>query len=129
MQVWSEMSERVGRDRGRERLQDMMSSATSTNAQVTKRTCFNEATIEDTLPSKRQSPKALVLDFIQAKTGSLQPTITSTLLKLGTHHLELHMKAHHKATQKKRMMDNEEFIPRSARIEFTLMVAKEAEDD
>ena len=129
MQVWSEMSERVGRDRGRERLQDMMSSATSTNAQVTKRTRFNETTIEDTFPSKRQSPKALALDFIQAKTGSLQPTITSTLLKLGTHHLELHMKAFHKATQKKRMMDDEEFIPRSARIEFTLMVAKEAEDD
>eukprot|EP00957_Ditylum_brightwellii_P189625 14434479-Ditylum_brightwellii.AAC.1 len=39
------------------------------------------------------------------------------------------MRAHHKATQKKRMMEDEEFIPGSARIKLTLTVAKEAEDD
>eukprot|EP00957_Ditylum_brightwellii_P143844 10960514-Ditylum_brightwellii.AAC.1 len=92
------MSKRVGRERGRERLQDMMSSATSTTTQVNKRTRFDESNIDDTSSSKRQSPKVLALDYIKAKTGSLQPTITSTLLKLGTHHIKLHMKAHHKAT-------------------------------
>eukprot|EP00957_Ditylum_brightwellii_P143484 10931079-Ditylum_brightwellii.AAC.1 len=63
-------------------MQDMMSSATSTTAQVNKGTRFNKRNIEDTSFGKRQLPKALALDFIQAKTGSLQPTITSTLLKL-----------------------------------------------
>eukprot|EP00957_Ditylum_brightwellii_P008777 665263-Ditylum_brightwellii.AAC.1 len=94
-------------------MQDMMSSATSTTAQVNKRTHFDESNIKNTSPSKR----------------SLQPTITSTLLKLSTHHIKLHMKVQHKATQKKRMMEDEEFIPCSACIKFTLTVSKEAEDD
>eukprot|EP00957_Ditylum_brightwellii_P000382 29839-Ditylum_brightwellii.AAC.1 len=110
-------------------MQDMMSSATSTIAEVNKRTCFGETNIKDTSFGKRQLPKALTLDCIQAKTGLLHPTITSTILKLGTHHIKLHMRAHHKATQKKRMLEDEEFIHRSARIKFTLAVAKEAEDD
>eukprot|EP00957_Ditylum_brightwellii_P023185 1749720-Ditylum_brightwellii.AAC.1 len=76
-----------------------------------------------------QLPKALALDFIKAKTGSLQPTITSTLLSFGTHYIKLHMKAHHKATQKKWMMEDDDFTPCSSHIEFTLMVSKEAEDD
>eukprot|EP00957_Ditylum_brightwellii_P190385 14492703-Ditylum_brightwellii.AAC.1 len=62
------MSERAERDRGRERMQDMMNSATNTTAQVNKRTRLIEANIKDTSSSKRQSPKALALDFIQAKT-------------------------------------------------------------
>eukprot|EP00957_Ditylum_brightwellii_P046042 3493458-Ditylum_brightwellii.AAC.2 len=78
-------------------MQDMMSSATSTTTQVNKCTHFDDTNIKDTSSSKRQPPKALALNFIKAKTGLLQPTITSTLLKLGTHHINLHMKAHHKA--------------------------------
>eukprot|EP00957_Ditylum_brightwellii_P029368 2219784-Ditylum_brightwellii.AAC.1 len=39
------------------------------------------------------------------------------------------MKAHHKATQKKGMMEDGEFISQSACIEFTLMVSQEAEED
>eukprot|EP00957_Ditylum_brightwellii_P126637 9652634-Ditylum_brightwellii.AAC.1 len=55
--------------------------------------------------------------------------ITPTLLRLGTHHINLHMKAHHKAVQKKRMLEDDEFIPCFACIECTLMVSKEAEDN
>eukprot|EP00957_Ditylum_brightwellii_P172650 13142553-Ditylum_brightwellii.AAC.1 len=110
-------------------MQDMMSPATSITAQVNKLTCFNETNIKDTSSGKRQLPKALALDFIQAKTGLLQPTIYSTLLKIGSHHIKLHMRAHHKAAQKKRMLEDEEFIPWSALIEFTLTVSKEAEDN
>eukprot|EP00957_Ditylum_brightwellii_P108707 8292081-Ditylum_brightwellii.AAC.1 len=102
------MSKRVGRGRGRERAQDMMSSATSTTFQFNKCTHFNRANVEDTsTSSKRQSPKALAINFIKAKTGLLQPTITSTILKLGTHHLDLHMKAHHKAMQKKWILEDD----------------------
>jgi ribosome-binding ATPase YchF (GTP1/OBG family) len=108
----------------------MMNSVTSSTTQVTKCTHFDEANIKDTSTSnKRQSSKAIVIDFIKAKTRLLQPTIASILLKLGTHYLDLHMKAHHKAVQKKRMMDDDEFIPHSAHIEFTLMVSKEAKED
>eukprot|EP00957_Ditylum_brightwellii_P084885 6454755-Ditylum_brightwellii.AAC.1 len=39
------MSERVGRDRGRERVQETMSTVTSTMAQVNKRTRFNKSTL------------------------------------------------------------------------------------
>eukprot|EP00957_Ditylum_brightwellii_P050447 3825699-Ditylum_brightwellii.AAC.1 len=102
---------------------------TSTTAQVNKHTRFDEFNINNTSSSKMQSSKALALDFIKAKTGLLQPTITSILLKLGTLHIELHLKTQHKATQKKRMMEDEEFIPHSACTEFTLMVAKEAKDN
>eukprot|EP00957_Ditylum_brightwellii_P182989 13937764-Ditylum_brightwellii.AAC.1 len=111
-------------------MQDMMSSATSTMAQVTKRTHFNKANIKDTSTSRKgKLPKALVIGFIKVKSGLLQPTITATLLKLGTHHLDLHMKAHHKAVQKKRVVEDNMFIPCSAGIKFILMVSKEAEED
>ena len=132
MHVLSEMSERVGRDRGRERSQETMSTATSTMAQITKRTRFDESTLttqSTTTISKRQSPKALALDYILGKTATLHPTIKNNLITLGTHHIELHMKAHAKANQKKRLLDDDDFIPRSARIEFKFKVSKEAEVD
>eukprot|EP00957_Ditylum_brightwellii_P092672 7056500-Ditylum_brightwellii.AAC.1 len=39
------------------------------------------------------------------------------------------MKAHAKANQKKRLTDDDNFIPRSAQIEFQFKVSKEAEAD
>eukprot|EP00957_Ditylum_brightwellii_P186645 14210614-Ditylum_brightwellii.AAC.1 len=64
------MSKRVGRDRGRERSQETLSTATSIIAEVTKRARFDKSTLttESTTTSKRQSPKALALDYILGKT-------------------------------------------------------------
>eukprot|EP00957_Ditylum_brightwellii_P196268 14953784-Ditylum_brightwellii.AAC.3 len=65
-------------------MQDMMSSATSTTAQVNKHTRFDESNIEDTSPRKRQLPKALALDFIKTKLGhsNLQSLPPSSSLAL-----------------------------------------------
>eukprot|EP00957_Ditylum_brightwellii_P004545 346026-Ditylum_brightwellii.AAC.1 len=46
---------------------------------------------------------------------------------MGTHHLDLHIKAHHKAVQKKQILKDDEFNPCSACIEFTLTVSKDTE--
>eukprot|EP00957_Ditylum_brightwellii_P079203 6023704-Ditylum_brightwellii.AAC.1 len=65
------MSKRVGRDRGRERSQETIGTATSTMAQVTKCTQFNKSmltTHKSTTTSKRQLHKALALDYILGKT-------------------------------------------------------------
>eukprot|EP00957_Ditylum_brightwellii_P156291 11895796-Ditylum_brightwellii.AAC.1 len=74
-----------------------MSTATSTMAKVNKRTWFDKsilATHKSTTTSKRQLPKALVLDYILGKTVFLHPIIKSNLIMLGTHHIKLQMKAH-----------------------------------
>eukprot|EP00957_Ditylum_brightwellii_P043788 3320924-Ditylum_brightwellii.AAC.1 len=109
-----------------------MSTATSTMAQVTKCAQFDESiltTHKSTTTGKRQLPKALALDNILGKTVSLHPTIKNNLITLGTHHIELQMKAHAKANQKKRLTDDNNFIPCSARIKFQFKVSKEAEAD
>eukprot|EP00957_Ditylum_brightwellii_P035268 2674891-Ditylum_brightwellii.AAC.1 len=114
------MIKRVGRDRGRERDQDMMSSATSTTGQV-KCTHFDEPTLSITTPSnKRLPPKTLAINIIKAKTGFLHPSFTTILQKLGACLINFHIKAYHKAAQK-----NGWWIMTT----FTLMVPKEAEED
>eukprot|EP00957_Ditylum_brightwellii_P134906 10285778-Ditylum_brightwellii.AAC.1 len=111
-----------------------MSTATSTMAQVNKHTWFDKSTLTThpkitTTNSKRQSPKSLALDYILGKTELLHPTIKNNLTTLGTHHIKLHMKALNKANQKKRLIDDEEFIPCSVQIEFQFKVSREAEAD
>eukprot|EP00957_Ditylum_brightwellii_P185991 14160225-Ditylum_brightwellii.AAC.1 len=62
-----------------------MSTTTSTMAQVTKRTRFDESTLtthKSTTTSKGQLPKALALDYILGKTASLHPTIKNNLITL-----------------------------------------------
>eukprot|EP00957_Ditylum_brightwellii_P118308 9023417-Ditylum_brightwellii.AAC.1 len=109
-----------------------MSTVTSTMAQVNKCTRFDKSLLihpKSNTNCKRQLPKALALDYILCKIALFHPTIKNNLIMLGTHHIELHMKAHANANQKKRLTDDEEFIPRSAKIEFTFKVSKEAEAD
>eukprot|EP00957_Ditylum_brightwellii_P088817 6763943-Ditylum_brightwellii.AAC.1 len=96
-----------------------MNTATSTMAQVNKRTRFDKSTLtshKSTSTNKRQWPKALALDYIIGKTVSLHPTIKNNFIMLGTHHIKLQMKAHAKANQEIRLTDDEDFIPRFARI-------------
>eukprot|EP00957_Ditylum_brightwellii_P010441 790100-Ditylum_brightwellii.AAC.1 len=82
---------------------------------------------KSTTNSKRQSPITLALDYILGKTVLLYPTIKSNLITLDTHHIELQMKARAKSNQKKRFIDDDDFIPCSAQIEFKFKVSKEAE--
>eukprot|EP00957_Ditylum_brightwellii_P124108 9460273-Ditylum_brightwellii.AAC.1 len=64
-------------------------------------------------------PKALAIDFIKAKTGSPHHLITTTLQKLGVHHIDLHMTAYHKAAQKNgswKMMTSSHILPESSSL-------------
>eukprot|EP00957_Ditylum_brightwellii_P198239 15105405-Ditylum_brightwellii.AAC.1 len=111
-----------------------MSTMTSTMAQDNKRIWFDKSTLMThpkitTTNSKRQLPKALAINYILGKTELLHPTIKNNLITFNTHHIELHMKALNKANQKKRLIDDEEFISCSAQIEFKFKVSKEAEAD
>eukprot|EP00957_Ditylum_brightwellii_P051602 3913902-Ditylum_brightwellii.AAC.1 len=66
------MSKRVGRDRGRKRSQETMSTVTNTMVQVNKRTRFDKSTLtihKSTTNSKRKLPKALALDYILGKAA------------------------------------------------------------
>eukprot|EP00957_Ditylum_brightwellii_P131234 10009014-Ditylum_brightwellii.AAC.1 len=114
------MIKRVGRDRDIGRLEETMSTATSTMAQVNKCTWFDESTLttSNTNTSKRQLPKALAVGYNLGKTELLHPAIKTNLITLRTHHIKLQMKALNKANQKKRFLDDKEFIPCSVQIEF-----------
>eukprot|EP00957_Ditylum_brightwellii_P069709 5293908-Ditylum_brightwellii.AAC.1 len=121
------MSKRVGRDGGRERSQETTSIATSTMAQVTKHTQFHSSTLtayNKTTKSKMQLPEALAIHYILDKTELLHPTIKTNLITLGIHHIKLQMKAINKVNQKKRLLDDEEFVPCSVQIEFEFRVSK-----
>eukprot|EP00957_Ditylum_brightwellii_P043904 3329729-Ditylum_brightwellii.AAC.2 len=69
-----------------------MSTATSTMAQINKCTWFNESALttqDTTTNTKRQLPKALIIDYILGKTELLNPIIKTNLITLGTHHIKL----------------------------------------
>eukprot|EP00957_Ditylum_brightwellii_P071457 5431744-Ditylum_brightwellii.AAC.1 len=48
---------------------------------------------------------------------------------LGIRHIKLQLKALNKANQKKRLLDDEDFVPCSVQIEFELRFSKKAEAD
>jgi hypothetical protein len=75
----------------------------------------------------RKPPKALAESFIRSHVVSLQPQLATILEKLGIQHLNLLAKAYNKATVIHRMESDPAFIPRSARLEFTLHMSKKAE--
>eukprot|EP00957_Ditylum_brightwellii_P032940 2498085-Ditylum_brightwellii.AAC.1 len=99
-----------------------MSTTTSTMAQVNKHTVYNKSALtihsKSNTNSKRQLPKALALDYILGKTAFLHPTIKNNFIMLGNHLIKLHMKAHTKANQRKRLTDDDDFILHSAQNEF-----------
>jgi hypothetical protein len=57
----------------------------------------------------------------------LQSSIVIILSELGLKHLSLQAKAHNKAYQVTRMETDQDFVPRSARSDFTLQVSKDTE--
>ena len=74
-----------------------------------------------------QAPLKSAQLHIQESVSSLPPTTASILLRLAKHHLQLRAKLHHKLEQLKKMQDDDTFIPRSARVTFTLAGSKPAE--
>jgi hypothetical protein len=76
---------------------------------------------------QRKPPKTLAESFIRSHVVSLQPQLATILEKLGIQHVNLLAKAHSKATVIQRMEADPSFIPRSARIEFSINLSKKAE--
>ena len=107
-------------------------TATNSNQSPNKRVRFDATSAHapngDPLTATASTPKAIADSFITNHVVSLQPQLASILEKLGLQHLDLLHVFHNKKSQLTRMESNEEFIPRSARIEFKFHMSKNAEE-
>ena len=106
-----------------------MSRRTATNNQDTspKRVRFDSTAKEPSGEDRQQAtPKSLADSLIRRHVASLQPQLATILEKLGLSHIDLLHKLHSKKLQIDRMESSDEFIPRSARIEFMFHMSKAA---
>ena len=103
-----------------------MNSATNVQPSP-KRTRFAPKGNDGTPPvSTSEPPKALAESLIRAAISSLHPTIATIAERLGKEHILILSRVDHKILQVKRMKDDAEFIPKSARINFDLSMSKRA---
>ena len=75
-----------------------------------------------------KTPLAQAKHHVKQHIASLHPNIANILLTLGLAHLSLQAKLHIKLINIKRMEDDDEYIPRSAKIEFRFALSKKAEE-
>jgi hypothetical protein len=75
------------------------------------------------------TPMAAARASLVLNCASLQPEIATLLTTLGKEHLLLMQKTLHKSSQIEKLNEDEELIPRSARIKFHLSTMKAAETD
>lgn len=92
-----------------------------------KRARFDSSVITDA--DKDSTPMATARNVLTSHCASLQPDIANLLSTLGKDHLLTLQKISHKNTQAKKLSDDKDLIPRSARIKFTLTTGKLAEKD
>jgi hypothetical protein len=102
-----------------------MTSATETTA-TTERTSFDSSATAGTAAAT--STKALASHQVKAYIVSLQQDIGSILKNLGLNHISLPAKALNKSFHISKMEDDEEFLPRSTRIEFSYKMLEKAEE-
>jgi hypothetical protein len=107
-----------------------MSRRTATNNQDTspKRVRFDHTAKDPNGESKQDTPKSLADSLIRRHVASLQPQFATILEKLGLTHLDLLHKLYGKKLQVARMESSQDFVPRSARIEFMFHMSKAAND-
>jgi hypothetical protein len=114
-----------------------MSRRTATNANhnsssPTKRVRFDAtsapASPGDSTTSVNNTPLFIADSFIKNHVASLQPQLASILGKLGHQHVSLLHKLYNKQAQITRMEGDEDFIPRSARIDFQFHMSNRAEE-
>ena len=92
-----------------------------------KRTRFDASALS---PSDTAStPMATARESLKTSVESLQPEIATILLRLGTDFLLCSHKKYIKSQQVKKIEDDEEFIPKSARVKFELKCSKLVEQD
>jgi hypothetical protein len=96
-----------------------------------KRTRFNataQATTLTASATELKSPLALADQQISRHVESLLPKIATIIKTSALSHIRLLVKIHHKRKQVSKMVTDEEFFPRSARLKFSLTVSKEVEE-
>ena len=107
-----------------------MSTATDTNEQPNKRARFSENN-NDTIPlpsssNKVQPPKLLAESFIRAAIASLHSIIAPDVEKLAKEHILLLSKKLHLDKVSQRMVNDQDYIPNSARFKFELSCSDRA---
>ena len=99
-------------------------SAATENQPAPKRTRFSKKASDVPTVPKTDTPKGLADSFLRAQISSLHQTIAPIAEKLGKEQIIMLQRVQHKRNQVKRMKDDKEFIPRSARVDFDLTVSK-----
>jgi hypothetical protein len=96
-------------------------------ASSAKRTRFDASALSPT--DKAITPMSSARQSLAASCVSLQPEIATILSKLGLETIQNLQKLSHKQRQVKKIEDEVDFVPRSARVKFTLTTSKLVEED
>ena len=80
------------------------------------------STTDKSQATKVKTPKALALACVQGTAASLHPQVQKIVENYGNQLIDLHHKLQQKNTQLSKMEKNNDFIPRSARINFEFYV-------
>jgi hypothetical protein len=99
----------------------------TTMASPAKRTRFDVSAL--TPADKAITPMAAARQSLHAHCALLQPEISTILSKLGLERLQTLHKFSHKEIQEKKIEDDDNFMPRSARVNFSLSASKLVEQD
>ena len=105
-------------------------AASATSTQVKKRVRFDE----DPTPTikrstKLQSPKALALSSLHLFCATLQPNLAPIFKSIGTEWIDIVSKHRSTITKAQKMVDDDDFIPRSARkVDFQFYVSTDVEN-
>ncbi len=108
-----------------------MDSATTTNPVGTKRVRIDpslnttHSSEQSTQKSRRKSPSAAAVDKLQLEVTSLPTALQDLLLYYGRLIIEIRSKIHNKLSVKKRMEEESDYIPKSARAsDFKITLSK-----
>jgi hypothetical protein len=97
-----------------------------------KRTRFDAtaqlATPDASTAPTSQTPIAIAERHIKSHVMSLLPSIANILETTATKHILLLAKAHNKRRHASTMENDDEYIPRSARVKFELLVSKKVDE-
>ena len=93
----------------------------------TKRTRFDSSALS---PSDAViTPMAAGKESLRTSVASLQPEVATILFRLGSEYRLCLQKTHSRQRQVKKFADDDEYIPKSARVKFTLKCSKLVEQE
>ena len=99
-------------------------NATNPNQQNKRAKVDSNASNPSESTTVSKSPKATAQAYIAAHVESLHYNVASILKKTGFSHIDLHHKLKAKKAKLEKMENDDEFYPRSTRIEFDLKASK-----